>query len=675
SAMKTIARMLLAQKDKQRSTLPINVNNNVNFIYQFTQERKRTLLNAYGTRAFPKQDRKDSTNELHVSIEKRKPAISSETQHEITHRELRTTHRTVQTTHRSPQNTQRSLLEKNAFLSKRTKLKSHNYAAQNLFNKQILGTAETNGITRETLKELNKNNKKNLAKLKRISLYQLEPKLQIKNTLPTLTDLRKALLLHPFKIWKLKHKFSSMKDIRVHENELHEVIQNPWNQRLQRKLYNVLRGEDVYLDVFGGSNTVGAGPKKDEGDIEGRFSKVITHWWNKTITPITGSKLKLREIAMGGISSEFFQFCFGSYIHEKLDLVFIEMAVNDMRELPSNANRSLPLEQLTRQLLAYPTEPALVYINLFNGQHCNEGCTNIEDYGQDLLTDTYNITSLKWRNAVCFGNARNNLKCPCDFISSDKLHINQLGHAHISLLVINLFRKIVLDHISRVITNSRVTRWKKPTRVSRKNESMRVHRGITFSTRNQFPRGLLRRKIALPCPVFINKTTKIISEPLCWTNLTPNYHRINDVKNNLNVVRTKTKGFYLENAKIGGKCDKPPCRVDAYSSWAGKTLGANIRFSFTIPGGNYSLSAGGIQTRSVEIAIRTCRNCGAADMWLDSDYKSKKCINTKFHYKRTSTEIVALHVEPGNYSLNVKIVREGKVSIVAIMVGPSDGPY
>jgi hypothetical protein len=63
--------------------------------------------------------------------------------------------------------------------------------------------------------------------------------LQIKNTFllhTILTELRKAVLLHPFKIWKLKQKFSSMKDIRVHENELHEVIQNPWNQRLQHKL-------------------------------------------------------------------------------------------------------------------------------------------------------------------------------------------------------------------------------------------------------------------------------------------------------------------------------------------------------------------------------------------------------------------------------------------------------
>jgi hypothetical protein len=60
---------------------------------------------------------------------------------------------------------------------------------------------------------------------------------------------------------------------------------------------------------------------------------------------------------------------------------------------------------------------------------------------------------------------------------------------------------------------------------------------------------------------------------------------------------------------------------------------------------------------------------------LDSDYKSKKIFSAKLHYGRTTTKIVALHVEPGNHTLNVEIVREGEVSIVAIMVGPSDGPY
>jgi hypothetical protein len=62
-------------------------------------------------------------------------------------------------------------------------------------------------------------------------------------------------------------------------------------------------------------------------------------------------------------------------------------------------------------------------------------------------------------------------------------------------------------------------------------------------------------------------------------------------------------------------------------------------------------------------------------MWLDSDYKSKKCFSAKLDHGRTTTKIVALHVEPGNHTLNVEIAREGKISIVAIMVGPSDGPY
>ncbi|CAB4021352.1 Hypothetical predicted protein [Paramuricea clavata] len=688
------------QKDKSSATLQINMNNN--FIYQFAQDRKRTLLHGYTPWAIPEQDRKHK-------LEKREPTktTSTEIRNKTTYRKLQNTNKSLQTTPRSSQNTQRIFLKNEAFFNKFDKPIQNKFNKSNKKSKRVAKSIDYDAVTPEsriprkvtfgsspTLSESKfLNNLSSKISLRHHSFFHhiFKPRemndnyansncvgLQTKTTflLPTILNvLCKALLVHPFTTWKLKHKFSSMKDIRVHENVLHEVIHNPWNERLKHKLYKVLQGEDVYLDVFGGSNTAGAGLRKDEGDLEGRYSLVITHWWNKTITPITGSNLKLRQIAMGGTSSEFFQFCFASYIHEKPDLVFIEMAVNDMRDLPSNANKSLPLEQLTRQLLVYPKEPALVYINLFNCPYCNYSCTNIEDYGQDLLTDTYNITSLKWRNAVCSKNARNNLKNPCDLICSDGMHINLLGHAHISLMLINLFRRILLDHISTVITNSGVSHRKKSTRVARENKSTRVTSGITLSMSDQLPPRILRKQIALPRPVLIKKTTKIISEPLCWTNLSPNYHRINDVKNNLDVIITKTKGFFLETAKIGEKCSKPPCRVDSVSSWTGKTIGANITFSFTVPEENYPLSAEGIQTRSVAIGIRTCWNCGVADMWLDSDYKSKKIFSTKLHYGRTCAKILALHVEPGNHTLNVEIVRQGKVSIVAIMVGPSDGPY
>ena len=490
-----------------------------------------------------------------------------------------------------------------------------------------------------------------------------------------LNEFHMALFVHPFKTWKLKNKFSSMEDIRVHENVLHNVIHNPRNERLKRKLYKVLQGEDVYLDVFGGSNSLGAGLK----DHEERYSQVITEWWTKTITPITKSRIKIRQIAMGGTSSEFFQFCFGSYIHEQLDLVFIELAVNDVRELPLNANKCLPLEQFSRQLLAYPTEPALVYVNLFFGAYCRN-CHNLEDYGQGMLSDTYNITSLKWRDAVCSKNAGNLITDPCDqLIASDGYHVNQLAHAHISLMVINLFRRILLDHLPSAITNSLVLHGNKHTCPSydKFKTIAPVPHGNKSRPFSSIPttRDISSKNICvpLPRPVFINETTKIILDPLCWTGLSPNYSCEDCINNTLQVFVTKIRNFKSGIKKMKGKYHKPSCRADGFSSWTGKIIGARITFSFTVPRVNRCNRRN--ITRSVAIATRTSGVGGAAHMWLDSDYKKRKFVNTKLNHGRTTVAILALHVAPGSHNVNVEVVRKGEVSIVALMVGPSDGPY
>ena len=121
------------------------------------------------------------------------------------------------------------------------------------------------------------------------------------------------------------------------------------------------------------------------------------------------------------------------------------------------------------------------------------------------------------------------------------------------------------------------------------------------------------------------------------------------------------------------ECKKPPCRTDAYTSWTGETLGARITFVFTISRVNTSNAMK--KTRSVAIAIRTSGAGGAAYMWLDGDSKKRIFVNTKLRYGRTSVVIIALHVAQGHHNLNVEIVKQGEVSIVALIVGPKDGPY
>ena len=461
-----------------------------------------------------------------------------------------------------------------------------------------------------------------------------------KTELETLSD---ALLVHPFQIWKFKDRFNSMEDLGIHEALLQDTVENERNMRLKHKLFKVFKGENIHMAVIGGSNTAGGGIQKDEGRTDGLFFRVILDWWQKTITPLTGSHLKIRQIAMGGTSSDFFQYCHHSFVQKGVDLVLLEMSVNDLHELPYNVNLSLPIEQLTRQLLEYPTEPALLYVNLLSGRSYYQGCTNLEDFGQRLLSDTYEITTLSWRDAVCpviDGKFRVPLK-GCSVVCKDGHHINQLGHAHISLMIINLFRDLLLDNIGHV---------------------------------NELSKEVFHDELVLPKPVFIAGQSKIITEPVCWTTVTPNFKK-KIIRNSMEVGVMENYGFdYFHDKAIGGgHCfTEDACRADAYSGWTGQDVGASLTLSFTVPPLGHKRR---IQSRSVVFATRTCWKCGIAEVWLDDDVVNRRHVRAQSQYAQTLLEIVALRVNPGDHTMSVKVVHPGFVSVVGVMLGPPDGPY
>jgi hypothetical protein len=458
-----------------------------------------------------------------------------------------------------------------------------------------------------------------------------------------LVSLREALLVHPFSTWKFKDRFNSMADLGVHEALLYDVVKNKWNTRLKHKLFKALRGENIHLAVIGGSNTAGGGIQKDEGRTDGLFFRVILDWWQKTITPITGSHLKTRQIAMGGTSSDFFQYCHRSYVQKDVDLVLLEMSVNDLHELPYHVNLSLPIEQLTRQLLEYPTEPALLYVNLLSGRSYYQGCTNLEDFGQQLLSNMYEITTFNWRDAVCpviDGKYRIPLK-GCSVVCKDGHHINQLGHAHISLMVINLFRDLLLDNIGHV---------------------------------DELSEQVFHDEVVLPKPVFIAEQSKIITDPVCWTTVTPNFKK-KIITNSMEVGVMENYGFdFIHDKAIGGGyCfTENACRADAYSGWTGRDVGASLTLSFTVPPLGHKRR---IQSRSVVFATRTCWKCGVAEVWLDDDVVNRRHVRAQSQYSQTLLAIVSLRVNPGDHTMSVKVVHPGSVTVVGVMLGPPDGPY
>ena len=150
------------------------------------------------------------------------------------------------------------------------------------------------------------------------------------------------------------------------------------------------------------------------------------------------------------------------------------------------------------------------------------------------------------------------------------------------------------------------------------------------------------------------------------------------LRNDLNVVVTQTKGFHVEDSKIGRKCIKPPCQYDKYTNWTGENVGANMTLSFTIPDNSSSqwqIKSQSKSARCIAVSFWTCPVCGAAHMWVDQNYKEKKFVNMKFGHMRATMAILAFHVKPGPHFINIEIIQKGHVSIFAIMIGPPDGPY
>jgi hypothetical protein len=129
---------------------------------------------------------------------------------------------------------------------------------------------------------------------------------------------------------------------------------------------------------------------------------------------------------------------------------------------------------------------------------------------QNNLTYIYNITTLSLREAVCLRKTGSDLKA-CDLVCKDRFYNNQLAHAHISLMIINLFRRILWDILSSVMKNKNVP-------VSRETNSTRdlVSHAILL--------GISRQNSQLPPPVFI-RPGHLSTQPLCWTSLTPNYQK------------------------------------------------------------------------------------------------------------------------------------------------------
>ncbi|EJT99476.1 hypothetical protein DACRYDRAFT_23620 [Dacryopinax primogenitus] len=190
------------------------------------------------------------------------------------------------------------------------------------------------------------------------------------------------------------------------------------------------------MGVIGGSVSAGHGVKQNETF----HARILQQWNNNFFNHRRNTMIDSSKPATG---SDYFSLCFREMLPDNVDLVFVELSINDFREVDA----AIEFETLVRSLLSLPSRPAVVVLSTF-ALMFSEGIST----GGDIhlgVAEYYDIPVISLRNTVLphlmhdynvenniFWNERDGL---------DLRHINSVGHELLADLTTAWMRDVICE--------------------------------------------------------------------------------------------------------------------------------------------------------------------------------------------------------------------------------------
>ena len=434
----------------------------------------------------------------------------------------------------------------------------------------------------------------------------------------------------PLESWRYPYKTLKMLDLDA--GLIRSGLVYPgYIERLKGVMKRAISGKDIMLSIVGGSISAGGGLYKDQGSIEGLYYKGVVDWWNQWIFPVTGSRMKVNNAAVGSIGTDYFSYCVNNHLKANTDLVIWELSGNDYnryKTFPTKGAR--PLERFTRMILDLPSKPALLYLNFFKGidyKNSKTDCPNFEDQQEHTIASYYHVPTLSWRAMVCNGlvNSKPGFLMS-DLFSIDQYHPSIKGHAQSALLIL-----LHLRHVMRAV--------------------------LQYAIKNDGSIANFDDQYNLPDPLFIGPKHP---QPYCWTLIRPDEK--DPVHNSLEVSVAMNDGFHIQYAtNFPIRFDKVMC----YKSDKTDTPTSSLRLVFTIP---KTLEN---KDKRFEVVITTHSKWGGSAMiWIDDKNDEPVFIQEGRPGdpgRRTQVDTVASGLIAGTHFINLWS-KDGGFCLAALMI-------
>ena len=460
-----------------------------------------------------------------------------------------------------------------------------------------------------------------------------------KKTFEFALKIREAEQVVVERLFKLQRNLTLDKDL------LSRSIQDGNSDRLKSVLKKALRGENINMLVIGGSHSAGGKLGLDENSLDGLYYKVFAKWWNNTFGSVTKSFVKEIPLAIGATDSYFFAFCYKTFLaeDEKIDIVLIEISANDKRYQSAK-----PLEHLTRQVLLYPSSPAVLYINLVSGfgiypgtsRIQNPHCVNLENFGQTELARHYEITSFSLKEVLCRKENGRWKVVLTNMTGSDGNHIGLKAHAHVATMIVAYITRVFKEAVNEVYN----TPLKNVDQVA-------ANIGVN-----------------LPKLFLIKRETEALKKLLCWTGKTPDVFQklhLPDLQITVVQIINFSRCFVVRDQEVNVKRMSEELRTDSQGGWCAWNRSSTLKLKIYVP-----LIADDNSFRSRSVTILTRHEGGEAIIWLDNEIH--KAIQTDSRWLNDQFDTIGTRVKPGYHTITVRTLHNRMFMVAGVFVGAPD---
>ena len=195
--------------------------------------------------------------------------------------------------------------------------------------------------------------------------------------------------------------------------------------RLKRCMRRAQQGGELTLGFFGGSITQDCAATVHENCYAYR----VFRWWEKTFPE---AKFHYVNGGIGGTSSHFGAArVVSDMLMYQPDFIVVDFSVNDIE----NRQRQETYEGVLRQLLSWPSAPAVVLLNniYYNTGYTDQDCHN-------TLGDWYGLPHVSARDTI-YRRMRAG-EFTQEQLTADGLHPNDLGHSLIAAEITALLERV-----------------------------------------------------------------------------------------------------------------------------------------------------------------------------------------------------------------------------------------